>query len=385
MQDVTNRPSAADATPPKEVNPLTLGAAAAAIKRELGFAELSMRETVYAAWAEIDWKESEARRAMSLKEQIAELCSEMSIWTGWNTAASSCATPPQQLVFTSDPVAESPANDAQVAQLSTPVAATPEKVVKARANRRAMFMEEMKSQAEDAEAGGQVSAEKFIREDPLCRPLMESDLGVVEQPPTEDIEEDEDEEDEEEEPDMQEPQERKRSRSENKSRKAMGKLGMTPVQGVARCTFKKSNGVVFAIARPGVYTAPGGGGTASSPSSCYVIFGAASVEDHSGQARRAQTAAAGVTQLPPRAIFPKGAPAAAAAAAAAASESGSAPTGAASGADTGAEAAARPHDDTPEADIELVTAQSGASRAVVCAALRKHQGDIVNAILECSQ
>ena len=95
MQDVTNRPATVDVTssPSKAREVLTLGAAAAAIKRELGFAELGMRDTVFAAWQEIDWTETEARRAMSLKEHIAELCSELSIWTGWEVAA----MPPQKL------------------------------------------------------------------------------------------------------------------------------------------------------------------------------------------------------------------------------------------------------------------------------------------------
>ena len=241
MQDVTNRPATVDVTssPSKAREVLTLGAAAAATKRELGFAELGMRDTVFAAWQEIDWTETEARRAMSLKEQIAELCSELSIWTGWEAAA----IPPQKLVFDSEQgvVRDAPTQNSPeaAADTSLSVAPTPEKVVKARASRRAMFMEEMKTEAGGAEQGGQVSAEKFICEDPLCRPLVQSDLGVAEQQPheMENIEDDEDDDDV-----VEQPQSRKCSRSEAKSRKAMRKLGLVEVLGVARLTVKKSNG-----------------------------------------------------------------------------------------------------------------------------------------------
>lgn len=64
-----------------------------------------------------------------------------------------------------------------------------------------------------------------------------------------------------------EPGRGKQSRSEKKSRKAMTKLGMKPVPGVARVTIKKSKNILFVIAKPDVFKSPA--------SDTYVIFGEA--------------------------------------------------------------------------------------------------------------
>ena len=59
----------------------------------------------------------------------------------------------------------------------------------------------------------------------------------------------------------------KQSRSEKKSRKAMQKLGMKPVSGVARVQIKKSKNILFVINKPDVYKSPS--------SDTYVILGEA--------------------------------------------------------------------------------------------------------------
>jgi NACalpha-BTF3-like transcription factor len=370
MQDISNIPAAA----PSKVGvpPLTLGAAVCAIRSELGFSqELGMRDTVFAAWAEIDWSETEARSCMSLKEQVTELCTEMSIRTGWDI--------PPQLAFSAEGCGFDPAGVESprtcVAHVApTIVASTPERVVKARANRRANFLGEMKAEAQDC-PGVQVSAEKFLRDDPLCRPLMPSDLfGAEEQTPVECIEDEDEDEDEGEvdagdlDTEQSAPAHRiKRSRSETKSRKAVQKLGMVGVAGVRICTVKKANGVVFTIRGPDVFSGvTSAGGDAVS----YVIFGEALVEEHN-QSGGKSAAAAAVTQLPPRAIFPGGNTQVAAASAAASASGG---------------VTAAAVDDIPQADIEVVLAQSkkGASQIEVCGALRKHGGDIISAIMELS-
>eukprot|EP01085_Mycamoeba_gemmipara_P004665 Mycagemm_TRINITY_DN6066_c0_g1::TRINITY_DN6066_c0_g1_i1::g.4665::m.4665 type:complete len:212 gc:universal TRINITY_DN6066_c0_g1_i1:67-702(+) len=161
--------------------------------------------------------------------------------------------------------------------------------------------------------------------------------------------------------------ESKHSRAEKKSRKAMAKLGMKPVSGISRVTIKKSKSILFVIQRPEVFKSPA--------SDTYIIFGEAKVEDISQslgqnalQALQAQAAAAAEV---------KGA------------------TPVATGADAAAPAAAKPAA-TPAAsdnevvdetgveskDIELVMSQTQATRARAVKALKNHNNDIVEAIIE---
>ena len=57
----------------------------------------------------------------------------------------------------------------------------------------------------------------------------------------------------------------KQNRSEKKSRKAMQKLGMKPVDGIVRVTVKKSKNILFVISKPDVFKSPA--------SDTYIIFG----------------------------------------------------------------------------------------------------------------
>ena len=141
----------------------------------------------------------------------------------------------------------------------------------------------------------------------------------------------------------------KQSRAEKKNRKALLKFGLKPVPGVYRVTVKKPQQVMFVITNPDVFKSP--------TSETYVIFGEAKIED-GALANRFQDAAKSIS-LPT------------------AGAEGAAPV--ASQGEATAEASA---DGVEETDITLVMGQTTASREAAIAALKKHNGDIVNSIME---
>ncbi|KAL6079672.1 Nascent polypeptide associated complex alpha [Balamuthia mandrillaris] len=145
---------------------------------------------------------------------------------------------------------------------------------------------------------------------------------------------------------------KKQSRTEKKSRKAIAKLGMKPFPGVTRVTVKKAKNILFVISQPDVFKSPN--------SDTYVIFGEAKIEDN----QWAETAKQFEKQV--------------AEAEAEAEEGGKEAAG--------AEAGAEEVDETgiEEKDIELVMSQTTATRAQAVKALKKTEGDIVNAIMELS-
>ena len=149
----------------------------------------------------------------------------------------------------------------------------------------------------------------------------------------------------------------KQNRSEKKSRKAMQKLGMKPVDGIVRVTVKKSKNILFVISKPDVFKSPA--------SDTYVIFGEAKIEDLSAQA---QSQAAEQFRAPTDAG--KAAPA------------GAAPAAPAAGDDAEDDDEAVDETGVEAKDIELVVSQANVSRAKAVKALRANDGDIVNAIME---
>merc|ERR1712205_207565 len=170
-----------------------------------------------------------------------------------------------------------------------------------------------------------------------------------------DSEDDEDDEDEDEdETEGGDPAKSKQSRSEKKSRKAMQKLGMKPVPGIMRVTVKKSKNILFVISKPDVFKSPA--------SDTYIIFGEAKIEDLSAQA---QTAAAEQFKAPEVVETPGLTKAVDKPAIEEVDESGEVD-------ETGVE---------PK-DVDLVMSQAGVSRAKAVKALKKNDGDIVNAIME---
>eukprot|EP01114_Cavostelium_apophysatum_P004260 TRINITY_DN1444_c0_g1_i1.p1 TRINITY_DN1444_c0_g1~~TRINITY_DN1444_c0_g1_i1.p1 ORF type:complete len:231 (+),score=76.04 TRINITY_DN1444_c0_g1_i1:79-693(+) len=151
----------------------------------------------------------------------------------------------------------------------------------------------------------------------------------------------------------------KQSRSEKKSRKAMQKLGLKPVTGIMRVTIKKSKTVLFVISKPDVYKSP--------QSDTYIIFGEAKIEDMSGQStglsnRAKQFEAEGAKEEDVPELV----------------ESTSAPTKRVE------EVSDEPVDETgvDPKDIELVVTQANVGRGAAVRALKKNNGDIVNAIME---
>merc|ERR1712147_602355 len=154
----------------------------------------------------------------------------------------------------------------------------------------------------------------------------------------------------------------KQSRSEKKSRKAMQKLGMKPVQGIIRVTVKKSKNILFVIKSPDVFKT-----SSDNPKSpaTYIVFGKAEIEDLSAQA----TSAAVEQFKAPGA----GLDAAGGDDAAALLEAGD-------GDDDGDEDAGGLDDN----DIELVVKQAGVSKAKAIKALKQNDNDVVNAIMALS-
>jgi len=169
----------------------------------------------------------------------------------------------------------------------------------------------------------------------------------------------------------------KQSRGEKKARKTLMKLGLKPVPGINRVTIRKSKNILFVIQSPDVYRHPG--------SDHYVIFGEAKIEDLGHQAQ---------LQSLERLKNPdflsderKGL------------ESGGGAGGHSAGGGDKQESGATSSttkiedSDTEEAgeldesgldpgDINLVMTQASVKRAKAVKALKRNEGDIVNAIME---
>jgi nascent polypeptide-associated complex subunit alpha len=140
----------------------------------------------------------------------------------------------------------------------------------------------------------------------------------------------------------------RQTRNEKKSRKAMQKLGMKPVPGVARVTIKKSKNILFVVSQPDVYKSPA--------TDTYIIFGEAKIEDMASE--RGKEAIQ--TFKPPADEKP---------------------------ADKVAEAEEDDGEEVDDSgldpkDIELVMSQAQVSRSKAVKALSHNNGDIVNAIME---
>ncbi|XP_072972050.1 nascent polypeptide-associated complex subunit alpha-like protein 1 isoform X2 [Typha angustifolia] len=144
----------------------------------------------------------------------------------------------------------------------------------------------------------------------------------------------------------------KLSRSEKKSRKAMLKLGMNLVAGVSRVTFKRAKNINFVILKPDVFKCPTTG--------TYIIFGEAMIDDLSSQLQAHAAQQFRMLDI----------------------------SNAISEADESS--AAKVHEEEEDVDdsgvepgdIDLVMTQAGVSKGKAVKALKVHNGDIVNAIME---
>mmetsp|Transcript_32285 Transcript_32285/g.52250 ORF Transcript_32285/g.52250 Transcript_32285/m.52250 type:complete len:237 (-) Transcript_32285:409-1119(-) len=139
----------------------------------------------------------------------------------------------------------------------------------------------------------------------------------------------------------------KLNKQEKKARKTIQKLGMKLQKGFTRVTIKKSKNILFVISKPDVYKAPN--------SDTYIIFGNAKIEDMNQSHREF--------------LSDKWAPKPDAAQMPAIQEDQEEEEDVdATGLD--------------ENDIQMVVEQASVSRAKAVKALRNHDGDIVNAIME---
>jgi len=138
------------------------------------------------------------------------------------------------------------------------------------------------------------------------------------------------------------------------------KLGFKLQKGFTRVTIKKSKNILFVIAKPDVYKAAN--------SEAYIIFGNAKIEDMNQTAQN----------------FFGGADKWAAGAAGAAGKAAGAPAGA-----TMPPIAEETEEDAnvdttglDPNDIQMTMQQTGATKAKAVKSLRKHNGDMVNAIMD---
>uniref|UniRef100_A0A7S4HJT5 NAC-A/B domain-containing protein n=1 Tax=Vannella robusta TaxID=1487602 RepID=A0A7S4HJT5_9EUKA len=148
----------------------------------------------------------------------------------------------------------------------------------------------------------------------------------------------------------------RQSKSEKKARKQIQKLGLRPITDVTRVTIKKSKNVIFAITEPDVFKSP--------TSDTYVLFGEVKVDDFGQQtglqkaAESLDTAAADDDDIP--ALEDE-------------NESGT------------VEEVPALEGDVADSDIDLVMKQTEATREQAIDALKKSDGDVVNAIMELTQ
>lgn len=159
------------------------------------------------------------------------------------------------------------------------------------------------------------------------------------------------------------------SRNEKKARALIAKLNLRKVEGISRVTFRRRGNQIFAIDNPDVFKSAAG---------TYIVFGEAKLEDLTQRLQQAQAGA------DPSAAGHEG------------HDHGAAPTDPASiTADLQAASLSEKPVEEDEgevdesglkaADIDLVIEQTGVSRGKAAKALRKHDSDIVNAIMELSE
>lgn len=151
------------------------------------------------------------------------------------------------------------------------------------------------------------------------------------------------------------------NRNEKKARDELLKLGLKPIAGIHRVTFVRGK-TIFAISEPEVYKNPS--------SDSYIVFGEARVEDPAFQAQMAaaqrmvQQATAQASQNQ------SAAPAQSATSSTAAEED--------------EEESEEESEDLNESDIKIVMDQANVSRAKAIKALKEHDNDVVNTIMDLS-
>lgn len=159
------------------------------------------------------------------------------------------------------------------------------------------------------------------------------------------------------------------NRAEKKARKLMERMNLRPVSGISRVTFRRVDGQVFAIVQPDVYEATTTTTMAKQPYCPYVVFGEARAAQHPLDTSSARDAAAQVvSQIPDLSVDAQNV------------------TDEAVLMDIADNDGRNMNDALDESsletnDIELVMSQAGCTRSKAVTALRRNDGDLVNAIL----
>lgn len=161
-------------------------------------------------------------------------------------------------------------------------------------------------------------------------------------------------------------------KNEKKARELIKKLNLKQIKGISRVTFKQKGNLIYAIDSPDVYRSAAG---------TYVVFGEAKVDDMNQRIAEAQA------QQAQQALQK-----AAADASNTEDKSPEAITADLEKASLDDKPAAEEDDEEGEVDesgldpkdIEIVVEQTQVSRAKAVKALRKHDGDMVNAIMDLS-
>lgn len=156
-------------------------------------------------------------------------------------------------------------------------------------------------------------------------------------------------------------------KDEKKARELIKKLNLKQIKGISRVTFKQRGNLIYAIDQPDVYKSPAG---------TYVVFGVAKVDDMNQRLAEAQAAQqqaqAAATASEPADKSPESITADLQRASLNENKEEEADEGDSD--ETGLDAN----------DISIIVEQTQVSRAKAVAALRKHKGDMVNAIMELS-
>merc|ERR1712183_998004 len=142
----------------------------------------------------------------------------------------------------------------------------------------------------------------------------------------------------------------KQSRAERKTKKAMMKLGLAPVEGINRVVLRKDKTLLFVVPNPEVFR----------KGDTWVVLGEARVEDPNQRAREMAAAKVAENIQPKKKTEPVQATIT----------------------EEEEEETDVPADGVEEKDIELVMQQAACTRAKAISALKSNSNDIVNAIME---
>lgn len=166
------------------------------------------------------------------------------------------------------------------------------------------------------------------------------------------------------------------NKNEKKAKELIKKLGLKQIKGISRVTFKQRGNLIYAIDAPEVYRSQAG---------TYVVFGEAKVDDMNQRIAEAQA------QQAQQEALQKAAADAGAAGDDKSPEAITADLEKASlqGGESNADAAEDDNEEVDETginpkDIDLIVEQTRVSRGAAVKALKKHDGDMVNALMELS-